>query len=103
MATCTRKKSPLPYAAFISKILKTFNINPSMHTREDSTIIDSNSLRMMNFSLIGNTWKRNAENLTIKRARERRETEAEENEDGMEVDEDEAETKAQTEHEGGAS
>lgn len=52
MEACVRKKSPLPYAAFISKILRAFGVNPHFHYREDFFIIDSNSLRRMNF-LIG--------------------------------------------------
>lgn len=46
--------------------------------REDSSIIDSNSLRRMNFFFIGNRWRRIGKNLTIRRARERREREADE-------------------------
>lgn len=53
MASCARKKSPLPYAAFISKILKACNINHHMNKRAGFSIIDSNSLRRMNLSLIG--------------------------------------------------
>lgn len=52
MEACATKKSPLPYATFISKILKHFKINPHFHNREESTIIDSNSLHRMNFTLL---------------------------------------------------
>lgn len=37
---CARKKSPLPYAAFISKILKHSKVNPHFHNREDSNSAD---------------------------------------------------------------
>lgn len=93
MESCARKISPLLYAAFISKIVTAFNINPHFHNQEGSSIIGSNSLRGMNFSLIGNQWRRIGENLTTKRARERRESEinVDEMEDEMDDEEEEAE------------
>lgn len=54
MEACARKKSPLPYAAFISKILKHFKINPHFHNKEYYAIIHSNSLLRMNFIYIDN-------------------------------------------------
>lgn len=75
MASYARKKSPLPYATFITKILKACNINPHLNKKEDSSIIDGNSLRRKNFSFVHNAWRRLGENLTIRRARERKELE----------------------------
>lgn len=87
MVACARRQSPLPYAAFITKILRAFNINPLLHKREESTVIDHNSLRRMNFSLVNNSWLRNSENITMRRARERREMKEEDEEERAEEEE----------------
>lgn len=73
MEGCARRKSPLPYAAFVAKILRAFDISPFFNTREEAIIIDSNSLLLMNFSFAQNQWVRLSENVTVKRPRERRE------------------------------
>lgn len=71
MEACARKKSPLLYAAFVSKILKHFKVSPHFHNREEYTIIDSNSIRWMNFTFAQNEWVRLVENMTIRRVRKK--------------------------------